>query len=281
MEQLAIFALRVWPWIVNVAIGVPVAAAGAATMTAYYHPEIGEAWRSFVVRWAAWAVGIRLDEDDPLSDASLCGAIAEKTGVVLSTLRDGGAVRADVERHVIGVVQARTGMDLSRWRNRNLLKRDILRGLTPHAVRLTGIPMTDLSDRAKIKSDVGVYLEERALVYIAGDLPEAKKCVEAALRDEGLGALAEYVKTLEKTSGTDERTGKNMAMLGAEKIVLALVADAIIAADERRQARVQAGVEAVKKIERRKAQLRDASARFRERHGHRLTYQRIGTGGGG
>ena len=235
--------------------------------------EYQEAKKDFyelVVSLFANVAGVNLSLSDPFSDASICNAIGEKTGMALRTVKNRESIRVDVERWALAMLEEKTGLHIKNVRDKAGVVKDVMRFASPVVADATGIPLRDISDAEKTKSDIKNYLEDRALVVLSHDVERVKVLANAALESVGSGleALAEKIM---KKGGIDPVTGRPNVAVIAELVALGLLARALIDADKRRRAEE---VEEQKGA-RRKVQVRAAVQRFRERHGHRTYYERV------
>ena len=235
------------------------------------YEEIKGEFEEAAIETAASVLGLNLAKKDPLSDASICNAISERTGVALRTLRDRDSIKQDVEHWAMAQLEARTGLYLSNIRDKAAVVRDLARWSSPIVADATGLPLTDISDVDKTKAEVMEYLQDRALVVLGQDVAKVKKLVDEALKAVGSGLDAMAVEIAER-GGIDPATGEPRLKIDVDMIALGILARALLVADKRRR-----GVEAEQqKASRRKEQMRAAVKRFRERHGSRLTYEPIG-----
>jgi hypothetical protein len=246
---------------------------GVAYGAALAAPELVEYFRGVVYNWiiarfsAGW--GVELDRDAPLSDKSLCGAIKSKTGLTLRTIRNKQKIGQDVERWAFAELESRTGLRVRDIRDAKKTKEDVLRFASPIVADLTGIPLSDLSDKDKVGVEVFAYLKDRALVLLAQDMSKIKKYVASALGEIGT-TLDDMARLVVEKGGYDE-AGVPRVRADAETVALAIVANALVKADKRRRNEALPEL----KVARRKEQLRMGLKRFRERHGHRMTYERV------
>lgn len=214
--------------------------------------------------------GVNLAIDDPFSDASICNAIGEKTGVALRTVKDKASMREDVERWALAKLEEKTGLHIRKIGDKAGVVKDVMRFASPVVADATGIPLNDISDAEKTKSDIKNYLEDRALVVLADDLERVKALANAALESAGTSLEALAAKIVKK-GGVDPVTGLPNVKIDAAMIALGVLARALIAADKRRRAE-----EAERqKASRRQEQVRAAVRRFREKHGSRTYYERV------
>lgn len=220
--------------------------------------------------WASYFCDINLDKSDPFSDASLCNAIGEKTGMALRTLKDKESIRQDVERWAMALLEEKTGLHIRNIRDKDKTIKDVMKFASPVVADATGIPLTDISNVDKTKLEVKNYLEDSALVYLSKDIAKTKAFVKGALESAGM-SLDLLVQKIVKKGGIDPVTGKPNVQIDAEIVVLGVLSRALIKAEMRRR---EEEVER-NKDSRRTAQMRAALKRFRDRHGSRMTYERV------
>jgi hypothetical protein len=214
--------------------------------------------------------GLELDASAPFSDASICGAIEKKTGIALRTIKDKESIKKDVERWALATLEERTGLRIRDIRNREKLIADVAKFATPHVAEFTGLPLHDLSDADVIKSDVLDYLRMQAFGYLASDIERAKQAVQEVLQETG-ASLEQFAQRAMIAAGVNPETGRAQLIVDAETVALGLIAHGIIALDNKWKTD---DTQVMRRV-RRKTQMRAALARFREKHGHRMTYERI------
>lgn len=214
--------------------------------------------------------GMNLDATDPFSDASICNAIGEKTGMALRTVKDRESVRQDVERWALARLEEKTGLHIRNIRDKEKVVKDMMKFASPVVADATGVPLSDISNMDTTKMEVKEYLEDSALVHLSLDLPQAKDMIVEALKSAGT-TLESLVATIIKKGGIDKVTGTPAVKVDAELVVLGVLSRALIKAEMRR--RLQ-DMERNKDL-RRPAQMRAALIRFRAKHGSRMVYERV------
>jgi hypothetical protein len=244
--------------------------AGVSTGIAVYEPSILRKFNQLIATFAANQAGIKLDSSNPFSDASLCNAIYELTGAKLRTLKNVNSVKRDVERWGLTILEEKTGLRIRNVRNTAMLKQDIMKFASPYVSETTGIPFSDISDPDKVKSELLIYMKEKALALLADDIPRLQAAVESALQSAGSSA-EQVAQSIMDKAGYDAVTGKSNLVVDAQTVALALLARALVKAGNER-AIIDKGI--IRQA-RRKQQRRDALRRFRARHGTRMTYERI------
>lgn len=215
--------------------------------------------------------GIELDSDDPFSDRSLCDALGKKTGISLRTLRDRESIREDAERWALAMLERETGLHIRDIRDGAGVVKDLMRFASPVVADATGLPLSDISDVEATKADVGSYLKDRALVLLSHDVERARVLVGEALVAAG-ATLEGLVAEISAKAGVDPATGEPRLKIDAQMIALGILARALVAADKRRRDEAAAR----EKLSRRQVLARANLKRFRDRHGHRMRYERIG-----
>lgn len=63
-----------------------------------WYRSMRDAFYELCCSMALSSAGLNLDTTEPFSDASICNAIGEKTGMALRTVKDRESMREDVER---------------------------------------------------------------------------------------------------------------------------------------------------------------------------------------
>lgn len=225
-----------------------------------------------VERWIVSAAlersGLRLAEEDPLSDASLSAAVSEKFGVPIRSLKDQQMIEEDLDYWTAGKISERSGYLVRSVSNVDILKEDLER-----------VAAAVLSDRLNIPAgviaaDYGVFdpvaIKERLLAWAKAELMTS---IEAEI---GV-SLEEIMAIPDIESAAGEINGR-LALLKSDQFVtarrLALnVANtlAMNAVTEYQQVAMR-----MTKRQRRQEQLRQAQAKFRRRHGNRQVYVPLG-----
>lgn len=236
-------------------------------------PEAFRRFKSSVYEFAASMAlefcGLDLDQSDPFSDASMCGAIGKKTGVELRTMRDRDSIRKDVEHWALARLEEKTGLHIRNIRDKEKTKKDLLRFASPVVSNATGLPLTDISDAEKTKGEVEEYLQDRALIMLADDITKAKQVVQGALESTGI-SLERLAERIEKAGGYTA-DGRPAIKVDLQLIALGIISKALINADRRRREKEAE----LSQCGRRAEQLRGGLKRFREKHGSRMTYERV------
>lgn len=151
--------------------------------------------KGWIVSEAADKVGLHLDKDEPLTDASLSNALTERLGIKISTVMnreqfqkdmlDGAAVIVgkktgitirtlwdremlieDLENYALAVIEGRTGVHLSSLHDVEKIKADFVRIGGGVIVEQTGIPLSDITSPEQIKLDVMDWAKDQALMEI-------------------------------------------------------------------------------------------------------------------
>lgn len=222
----------------------------------------------WIVSAALERSGLRLAEEDPLSDASLSAAVSEKFGVPIRSLKDQQMIKEDLDYWMAGQVSERSGYLVRSVSNVDMLKEDLER-----------VAAAVLSDRLNIPAGViaaddGVFdpvaIKERLLAWAKAELMTS---IEAEI---GV-SLEEIMAIPDIESAAGEINGR-LALLKSDQFVTARrlafnVANtlAMNAVTEYQQVATR-----MTKRQRRQEQLRQAQAKFRRRHGNRQVYVPLG-----
>ena len=231
--------------------------------------EFRRSWADCIAGLALKFCGLNLDKEKPLSDASLCKAIGEKTGIELRTLKDRDSIRKDIEHWGLAKLEEQTGLYIRDIHDQEKTRKDLMKFATPTVVQATGLPITDLSDAAKVKEDVGEYLEDRALVMLSENLGLARATVQNAFDTVGT-SINTIIEKIEKKGGYTA-DGRPAIKVDLQLITLGVLSRALLNADRRRREKEGA----LAGVGRRQEQLRAGLKRFREKHGSRMTYERV------
>lgn len=222
----------------------------------------------WIISAALEKAGLRLAEDDPLSDASLAAAVSERFGVPIRSLKDQQMIKEDLDYWTAGQISERSGYLVRSVSNVDILKEDLER-----------VAAAVLSDRLNIPAGViaaddGVFdpvaIKERLLAWAKAELMTS---IEAEI---GV-SLEEIMAIPDIESAAGEINGR-LALLKSDQFVTARrlafnVANtlAMNAVTEYQQVATR-----MTKRQRRQEQLRQAQAKFRRIHGNRQVYVPLG-----
>lgn len=214
--------------------------------------------------------GISLSKTDPFSDASICNALGEKTGIALRTVKDRESIREDVEHWALASLEAKTGLHIRNLRDKPGVVKDVMRFASPVVAEATGLPLSDISDAETVKAEITNHLKDRALVLLSQDIDRVKSLVGDALGAAGT-TMEQLLDDVVRKGGVDPVTGQSNVKIDITMIALSVLARALIVADKRRRDEESAR----QKGSRRAEQMRGALKRFREVHGSRMHYEGV------
>ncbi|EKD54261.1 MAG: hypothetical protein ACD_60C00102G0003, partial [uncultured bacterium] len=188
-----------------------------------------------------YMAGVRLDRDDPFSDASISGALSQVLGVPVVTVRQRAALIDVFKRAATHKLSEITGEQFEDAFDRQLLRRDLLRATGRHAGEVVpGLVLHDLSNRSVTIDDIDVC----ACLYLSDILGFRIQSLRSGYRiKEDIYAWAAPIIAAESGQGSIEY-----------KHPL--------------------------KMDRKHVRNREAVRRFREKWGRRERYQGVNEGGG-
>lgn len=228
-----------------------------------------------VYQWIAQAAlvhaGLELDENDPLSDASLAGAVSKRTGVALRSLKDKETILEDLDTFTCDMIMQRSGYRIASVRNVETLKADLLRIAAAEMTARLGLPVGVLPEDGTFKAD---EVKERLIVWAKAEVMN-RVGQEIGVRVDELMALydfegmaAEINERLKDADSDFTVSGRKLAISLASKIASKSVTDyQAVAFDGTKRGR-------------RKEQIRAAQRRFREKWGNRRQYMPVSASSG-
>lgn len=230
--------------------------------------EIERMILDWVVSYVAHKSGLRLNDDDPLSDASFCNAISERIGVTIRTLKDKNLIKEDLDGYATELISSKSGYTVRSVQNVAMLKEDFLRiGAAELSARL-GLPAGVMPGPGAV-FDAGAVREQLLLWAKAELMAEvsSKASIKAAdiLGAVDLEATAAGLNARFDAKGLiDYVSAKQIAV----RIASEMATDAIVEFQK-------FAINGSKKSRRREL-LRAAQAKFRAAHGNRQKYVPLG-----
>lgn len=228
-----------------------------------------------IYQWIAQAAlhhaGLELDENDPLSDASLAGAVSKRTGVTLRSLKDKETIMEDLDTFTCDMIMQRAGYRIASVRNVDTLKADLLRIAAAEMTARLGLPVGVLPEDGTFKPE---EVKERLIVWAKAEVLN-RVGQEIGVKAEELfglydfeGLAAEINERLREVDSDFSVTGRKLAISMANKLASKAVTDyQAVALDGTKRGR-------------RKEQIRAAQRRFREKWGNRRQYMPVTVAGG-
>ena len=154
--------------------------AAVYTLGATYGWDLERIWEEmkkkvlgWVTQYALEKAGLVLDENDPLSDASLSGAVGQRLGIQIRTLKDRQSLEDDVLRGVSAKIEQVSGLYLSDLRSVDAIKADAMRYAMNRIAGETGIYLSDLTSPEAIKANILTWGKQAAMERVASDLSAA------------------------------------------------------------------------------------------------------------
>lgn len=221
-----------------------------------------------VVEEVARKSGLELDPSDPFGDASMAGALSNKIGIPIRSLKDRQLIKEDLENYALNVVSEKSGYTLHSVTDVAVLRADMQRiGLALASDRL-GIPLGVLQE------DGGEFdaaaVRERLLTWAKAELMAGNE-FRVAERLQELAAVEGVEELAAQLNGRLAAIG-SAEMVTSQQIAVQLLgrmsADAV--ADFGRVAKTMS------KRSRRQELNRAAQAKFRAAHGNRQRYVPLG-----
>lgn len=255
----------------------PLIAWGSRALATYglarlFSDEPVQELRDMLVGWvleqAATRAGLQLNPDDPFSDASLAGALSQKTGVTIRSLKDRAMIEEDIDAHAAALVSQRSGYVVRSVRNVEMLKADLQRVACALISEKLGLPAGVMPGDGEELDPVAV--KERLLAWAKAELySNINEQVGVSLQEiAAMGdveALAVELSGQLRAMGSDEEiTARRLAVQISSMMATRAVTE------------YQQAAQNMSKRSRRQLQLRDAQAKFRARHGNRQVYVPLG-----
>lgn len=232
-------------------------------------PDLWGAVKAWIVAEAARLAGLQLDPDDPLSDASLAGAVTQKTGIPLRSLRDRDTVMEDIDDYAASRASEKLGFTISTFRNTTQARADFEAAALQVISLKTGIPFAPGPEGftvESIKSQVLDWARPQLAIELSGNAGMALQ----VLGGEGVDfeALAA------------EMNGKLQAIGSGETITAGRIAVHVAESMVKTSAQaLQVTAAGLSKKSRRALQVRAAQQKFRAAHGNRQQYVPLGMTG--
>lgn len=219
-----------------------------------------------------WAVaevvnraGIQLDPAAPFSDASMAGAVSQKLGVSLRSLKEPAMIREDLDNYAAELISTKSGYQISSVTNPASLRADFERVAMAIMTDRLGIPVgvvgSEFSVEA-VRENVLSWAKAELLANVGGETGFA---VQEIIQAGGLEAVANDLNSRLSAMGSIEAvTSRQLAVKVAEKMASNAVADF---------GRVAASYD---KKNRKRMLNRAAQQKFRAAHGNRQIYVPLG-----
>lgn len=223
-----------------------------------------------VVKEVAARTGMTLDENDPLSDASLAGAVGEKMGIQLRSLKNVDTIKEDVDYYVVGIIQQKTGYQIRSLLSASGLREDLQQIAAAELSNSLGIPAGvfpgpgEVFDPVKIREQLVTWAKAEFMTQVEGEIQGALSVIEGS---GDVQAMAQQLNMRLSEMGSAENvTARQIAVRVASSLATKAVVDY--------QKLANMGT----KRGRRLASLRAAQKKFRAVHGNRQHYVPLGMG---
>lgn len=208
--------------------------------------------------------GMILDENDPLSDASLSAALSERSGIAISTVVDVNRLAADLAAHASGMIEDKTGVHLSNLLSVEQVKSDVVSYATGKVKERTGLDIEGAQTFDAIQARITEHVAGKLLDLVADR-------INAAAMD-----FAQPSATLDELLAMVYRASEAKSIKPRD-VGLGTAASLVVAAYARQSVPLKRRVDAL----RRRAQNRNAQRRFRAAHGNRMRYNPVADEGDG
>lgn len=227
-----------------------------------------------VCEYAAVGAGLQLDPTDPFSDASLSGAVSERIGVPIRSLKNKEMIKEDMGNAAAAMASEKSGYKIRSLTDVAVMRQDLERIGCALLTAKLGLPAGVLPGEGEDINPAAV--RERLLLWAKAELAVelndqvafgAKEIEEGVYRYE-LSQLADMINSrLAVGSG-----GGGFDPVTARQIAVKLATDISVDA----VANFQRSAMSARKRTRRQEQLRAAQERFRRSHGNRQQYIPLG-----
>ena len=228
-----------------------------------------EAFR-IIVDEVAKRSGMNLNPDDPFSDASMAGAVSERLGFPIRSVKDRAMIVEDVSAAAAAVISEKAGYQIRSIIDADMLREDLVRIGAAKLSEDIGIPA------GVIPSDGGVWdrdeIKARLLAWAKAETAADMQArfaeqASALITAHNLEAVAAQMNSrLQAQESARQVTAQQLAFA----MVNAIVVDAVAEYGEI--------ATAVNRRSRRQEQMRRAQERFRRAHGNRQRYVPISEG---
>lgn len=212
--------------------------------------------------------GLSLDRDDPFSDASMAGAVGERLGFPLRSLKNKALIIEDMDKFVSGIVESKTGYKISSFMNASMLREDLTRIASAELTTRLGIPVGvmpqdgEAFDPVAIKERLLVWAKAELMTQMNGDIQAVLSEIEAS---GDVLAMANGLNLKLAQMGSSENvTARQIAVRVASQMATKSVV-------EYQRAAIMST-----KRGRRQESLRRAQEKFRKKWGNRAQYIPVG-----
>ena len=230
--------------------------------------ELEDMLMGWVVGWIAQKSGLVLDSEDPLSDASLSGAVGARLGFPVRSLKNLDMIREDLDGYAVGLISAKSGYEVRSIQNVATLKEDFLRiGAAELSARL-GLPAGVMPGPGAVfdPQQVRVQLLTWAKAELFADM------------SHGVGVSLDNIRAMADVEGLAAELSGKLAAAGSVQTITARQIAVRISNEMATKAVTDYQRYALNgsKRSRRQELLRAAQAKFRAAHGNRQKYVPLG-----
>ena len=223
---------------------------------------------AIIIAEVANKAGLHLAEENPLSDASLAGAVGERLGVPIRSLRDRTMIEEDVDAYLAGRLSEKIGYQISSLRNTDRLRTDLEVAALGIVTAKTGIPLTPPAPGETLTPDA---IKEQVKDW-------ARAAIMAEAQEKGAAALELLSGPMADFEAVAEEMNRKLEVLGSENRVTATMLAMKVSETLVKESvpKFQRAAIVVGRRNRRQLQNRESQARFRQSHGNRNVYVPLG-----
>ncbi len=222
---------------------------------------------SAIAKEAADRAGLVLDENDPISDASFSGAVSQKLGFPVRTLKNRQMIIEDLDSFAADMVSQRSGYTVRSVSNVDMLKQDLERVALAVVSEKIGIPLGQIADDGfQIDTEA---IKGRVLEWAKAQLlTKVNEQISIEVLDLAQGNVDWLVGSINERAAAGNVAGTvdayGVSLMIADRLAVGAV-----------KSYQQAAVGMTKRQRRQELQ-RAAQAKFRRTHGNRQVYVPLG-----
>lgn len=230
--------------------------------------ELWETLKALIVAYVARVSGLNLDPDNPFSDSSLAGAVSERVGIPIRSLKDRALITEDLNNFAAELISQKSGFMVHSVTDVAVLKEDLLRIGAAEMTSRLGFPVGVMPGDGEVFDPAEI--RKRLLMWAKAEiLAEMSEDVQAnVLEMAGAGnidALADELNLKLKVAAIDKVvTARQISVAISNTMAAKAVGE------------YQSYVLSASKLDRKRVLNRAAQAKFRAAHGNRQQYVPLG-----